>query len=137
MAAVLLAVYCAGLAYVLLSPSAAFSTDSVSRVAIGIRGLGIPDTVATGARVEFLCNVLIIVPISLLGSLIRPSWTWRDWLALGFVLSGAVELGQALFLPDRSAQFADLVANTLGAGLGAVVAALVRRRLVAGSTSEA
>jgi len=38
------------------------------------------------------------------------------------VLSGAVELYQGLYLPPRSAQFVDVVSNTLGGLVGAVLA---------------
>ena len=56
-----------------------------------------------------------------------PRTTWRDWTAYGFLFSAAIELTQALLLPSRSARFDDIVANTLGALVGAVFVALVRR----------
>jgi VanZ family protein len=46
-----------------------------------------------------------------------------------FVGSCAVELLQGLYLPPRSAQFVDVVANTLGGLVGAVFAAPVARLL--------
>ena len=79
---------------------------------------------------EFLCNVVLLVPFAVLGSLALPRWSWRDWTAWGFLLAGAVELTQGLLLPGRDASYADVVANTLGALLGAwlVVAGAVPGR---------
>lgn len=94
--------------------------------------LGVPASLATGSRVEFLCNALIIAPVSLLGSLLWPRLGWPDWTAYAFVEAGCVELIQPIFLLLRSASFADRTANALGAALGALVAAsgyrLVERR---------
>lgn len=61
-----------------------------------------------------------------------PRSNWRDWTAIGFVLSGAVEVIQALALDGRSATFVDVVANTLGAFLGAIAV-----RAVSGSLGSA
>ncbi len=77
-------------------------------------------------RVEFLCNVVLLVPFAVLGSLVLPRWSWQDWTAWGFLLAGAVELTQGLVLPGRDASYADVVANTLGALLGAWLVVAVR-----------
>ena len=53
------------------------------------------------------------------------STTWRDWTAYGFLFAGSVEVFQGLFLPERSATYVDVVANTLGALIGAVAAHVV------------
>jgi glycopeptide antibiotics resistance protein len=66
-------------------------------------------------RVEFLANVLILIPAIALGALLWPRFGWRDWTAYGFVFSGAVEAVQAVILDERSATYVDGVANTLGA----------------------
>jgi VanZ family protein len=52
---------------------------------------------------------------------VRPSYSWRDWTAFGFCLACLVELLQGLLLPGRHASFSDVVANTLGALLGALL----------------
>ncbi|MEO5854208.1 MAG: VanZ family protein [Nocardioides sp.] len=88
--------------------------------------LGVPEVFLIGTRVEFALNTALVVPVALLGSLVWPALTWRDWLAVGFVGAGTVELLQGLALPERSATFADIVANALGAGLGAMAVAAVR-----------
>ncbi|HET7173472.1 MAG TPA: VanZ family protein [Nocardioidaceae bacterium] len=80
-------------------------------------------------HVEWGLNVLMFVPLSLLGSYFRPGWTWRDWIGVGFVASGVIELVQLVFLPDRAASFSDVVANTLGALIGALLAPYASRLL--------
>ncbi|HEY7816008.1 MAG TPA: VanZ family protein, partial [Nakamurella sp.] len=116
------------------------NTDQSSMVTALIRwlvGVGVPPDLVGFARMEFVMNVAIIAPSTLLASLLWPRWTWRDWTAAGFVVSGAVELIQALFLPHRDGSFSDIVANTLGATVGALLAVGARwlgRRLRAGSS---
>ena len=44
-----------------------------------------------------------------------------------FVIASGVELTQGLLLTDRTASYEDIVANTLGALLGAALVAVVRR----------
>lgn len=116
-----LVVYGAFLALVLLAPTAGPQSSSVGLVDRIIIHLGAPANIATGARVEFVCNALILMPVSALGSIRWPRTTWRDWTAYAFVIAGSVELFQGLFLSARSASFVDVVANTLG-GLGGAVA---------------
>ena len=119
-ARIALAAYLACLAFVLLTPSADVPSSSVTWLAeMGTR-LGLPGPLVVPSRVEFIANVLILMPLSFLGSALLPRLTWRDWTAYAFALSGAVETVQALLFPDRSATFKDVVANTSGALLGAV-----------------
>lgn len=113
-----LGVYLIFLGYVLLGPSPTVPTQSVSFLGTLAQHLGISARLASPERVEFVANVLIIVPVGALGSLIWTRLNWRDWTALGFLLAGSIELFQAAFLAARTATFVDVVANTLGAGLG-------------------
>ncbi|MGN6743348.1 MAG: VanZ family protein, partial [Amnibacterium sp.] len=76
--------------------------------------------------IEFTANVLFFVPVGFFGGLLLP---YRmQWLAvlLGAALSGCIELSQKLFLPGRVASLGDVLANTSGALVGCIVAALVR-----------
>lgn len=120
-----LGAYSLFLAFILLGPSAAVPTESVSFLARIAGSVGVPPVLTAGNRVEFVCNILIIAPVSFLGATVFPRLNWRDWTVVGLVLSGSVELCQALFLVARSASFEDVVANTLGAGLGAALYRLV------------
>lgn len=116
------------LAVALLAPRSG-TQSSMAHIVVDLgRALGFRPETATQARAEFLCNVLILAPVAMLGSLIWPRTTWRDWTAFGFLIAGAVELTQGLVLPDRTASFADIVANTLGCLIGASVVGLLRRR---------
>jgi glycopeptide antibiotics resistance protein len=125
-ALVLLMVYLLFLAYVFLSPSSEMQSTAVSVVDGVLSRLGFPESFSTPERLEFVCNALIVVPVPVLGSLVLPGWSWRDWTAVGFVLAGCVEVTQGLLLPDRDASHADVVANTLGALMGACLAAVLR-----------
>ena len=119
-ALLILAAYLVLLAFVLLNPSADVPSSSVAWLSqVGTRA-GLPAPLVDPSRVEFICNVLILMPLSLLGSVLLPRLDWRDWTAYGFVLSGTVEMLQAVLLPDRSATFSDVVANTSGILMGAV-----------------
>ncbi len=120
-----LVAYCAFLALVLLAPTSGPQSSSVGLVDRIVIHLGVPARIATAARAEFVCNALILMPVSALGSLRWARTTWRDWTAYAFVIAGGVELFQGLFLPARTASFVDVVANTLGGfGGAAFVAAL-------------
>jgi hypothetical protein len=121
----LLLLYCAFVAAVVLLPTGVFPSAVVGWVADRAEAIGAPDQVLVGYRVEFALNALMIAPLSALGSLLWSSWTWRDWTALAFVASATVELTQGLLLPDRSATFVDVCANTAGALVGAVTTWLI------------
>jgi hypothetical protein len=76
--------------------------------------------------VDFVANIGFFVPVGLVAALLLP---WRVWwlaMPLGAVLSGALELGQALFLPERYASWTDVLANTAGTTLGALIGAAIR-----------
>jgi hypothetical protein len=126
-ARVALAAYAVFLAFVFLNPSADVPSSSVSWLAEAGARVGLPGPLVVPSRVEFIANVLILMPVSFLGSVLLPRLDWRDWTAYGFVLSGTVELVQAVLLPARSATFADVVANTAGALVGAVAFTLAVR----------
>lgn len=122
-----LVVYSALLAVALLAPTSGTQSSMASWVVDLGRAVGFSTQTATQARAEFLCNALILVPLSLLGSLIWPRTTWRDWTAYGFLIAGLVELTQGLLLPDRTASYEDIVANTLGCLMGALASSAMRR----------
>jgi glycopeptide antibiotics resistance protein len=128
-AATLLVMYVVFLAAVLTEYNPTVATDVVSRVELWLEGEGAPAVMTAPGRVEFLLNAAMFAPIVLLAAMTFPRHPWANWVVYGFVASGAVELLQGLYLPPRSAQFVDVVANTLGALVGALVAAPLRRFL--------
>ena len=127
-AAGLAVVYAGCAAFIVFWPSSTPSSDSVNVMTEGLYGLGFPDWISR-SMVEFAANIALFVPLSLLGSVLLDRWGWKFWLLAGLAASGAIELGQLLFLGGRSATVVDVVANTLGAVAGAVVAGALRTRL--------
>jgi glycopeptide antibiotics resistance protein len=91
-----------------------------------LQAAGAPDWVNYDL-IDFLANILFFVPIGLLGALLLPRRLW--WLAMpaGLLLSAGLELGQAAFLPQRYASWTDVLANTLGAVLGAMLGLATRQ----------
>ncbi len=132
-AKVLLVAYGVFLALALLSPASTLQSDSVRLVGQLLSHLGAPEALTLQPRLEFAMNAVIIAPVPFLGYLLFPKYSWRDWTALGFVGALMVEILQGLLLPERNASWTDVVANTLGALLGAGLAEvsrlLARRRL--------
>ena len=120
-AGVLLAVYALVLAVVLLSPTSTFQTASVVRLDDLVAPV-LPDGWVSFTRVEVLMNILIVAPLTFLGSLVWPRLRWQDWTAYVFLGAAAVELVQGTLLPGRDASFTDVFANTAGALLGAALA---------------
>jgi hypothetical protein len=80
------------------------------------------------AAVESLANVVYFVPLGLLLVLLAGARWWWAAIAAGLVVSACIETGQALFLPARTATVDDVVANGVGAVLGAVVGVLLLSR---------
>lgn len=82
--------------------------------------------------------MVFFVPLGLLVvSFAGARWWWAGALA-GLVLSAAIETGQALFLPARYATLDDVLANTIGAIVGALLGVAVlslaaRRSRLAGT----
>jgi glycopeptide antibiotics resistance protein len=76
--------------------------------------------------VEFTANIAFFVPVGFLGGVALQRRFWWLSAVLGFLLSCSVELAQATFLPGRVASAKDVLANTTGAIIGAVIAGLVR-----------
>lgn len=125
------AAYALFLAWILLWPSGYVAAWVVFHSTQALYDVGFPASVVNGGRVEFALNAAMVAPLVLLAMLLWPRWGWERWTAYAFVASCAVELAQALWLPLRSAQYVDVVANTLGAGVGAILGQVVvglRRR---------
>ena len=87
------------LAFVLLTPTSDVPSAGVARLTDLALRWGLPHV--TPVRVEFLCNVVLLVPFAVLGSLALPRWSWQDWTAWGFLLAGAVDVVGHADLEDR------------------------------------
>ncbi|WP_162794593.1 VanZ family protein [Nocardioides houyundeii] len=117
------------IAAVVFQPQPQVATGVVGGLDQTLLDLGMPERIVAPGRVEFVLNALMFAPITFLGYLGFGLRHWANWVVYAFVGSLAIEFIQGLLLPDRSAQFVDVVSNTLGGLLG-VIAALVwlRRR---------
>ncbi|MFD1212036.1 VanZ family protein [Arthrobacter sp. GCM10027362] len=124
-----LALYAAALAFIVLwpvpvdRPAAGFLHTTLQ----ALHRHGVPAWIDYGA-VELAANVLLFLPFGLLVGALLP-WP-RRWLALvlAAALSGAVELAQYLFLDERVGTFQDVLANSLGAALGAAASLALEPR---------
>jgi len=81
--------------------------------------------------VEASANVALFIPLGAVAGLAYPKRPWWQLGILGFMVSGCIELGQLLFLHNRFASLLDIVTNTGGAVIGALLAAAALRRLQA------
>ena len=129
--AILLVAYVVFLAAVLTQYNPTVATDVVVHLERSLAARGAPSWVTAPGRVEFGLNAAMFAPITFLAAMTFPRHPWGNWVVYGFVTSGAVELFQGLVLPPRSAEFADVVANTLGALVGSVAALVVLRAAAA------
>jgi len=76
---------------------------------------------------EFTANIGMFVPLGFLVALLVRGRRW--WLAVALCSGFSVlsELAQGLLLPQRFASVADVVANSTGAALGALLALAIRK----------
>ena len=132
-----LAVYTALLLLALLAPTSNEQSGMVVWLGDALTRLGLPDWATRFQRLEVVMNALIIAPVTFLGSILRPSYGWRSWTAYGFAASLTVEVIQLVVLPGRHPSFSDVVANTLGALLGAVLFQLMRALISAAGPASA
>jgi len=72
-------------------------------------------------RVEFGANVLLFVPFGLLVAQVLRVHRYLA-VALGFLVSVGIEIVQWLALPARTPSIYDVMANTIGAAIGALIA---------------
>lgn len=124
----LFAVYAVLMCAVLLQPQPTVAAGGVGWLDDLLQHLGAPATLTATGRVEALVNTVLFIPPSALALLVFPRLRWSDVVVAGFVGSLAVELIQGLILSDRSAQAIDVVANTSGALIGALVGLAVLRK---------
>ena len=116
--------YLVVLGYLVWEPDASTPGGAVVAVAALLERGGIPGGVVL---VEVALNVALFVPLSLLGAFLLDRWRVASWLLAGLGVTVLVEAVQLAFLPGRSASLRDVLANTVGALLGLLLARLVRR----------
>lgn len=79
-------------------------------------------------HVEAAANVLLFIPVGLLVARMLPRRHWWIAIATGVLLSLSIELLQAVALSGRSSTPRDVVCNSLGAIVGALITATMTRR---------
>ena len=82
-----------------------------------------PATWSRGISIEFVANILLFVPLGLMLRFALPRATWLGAFLLGGAISVAIEVLQ-VWTP-RVSDPRDLVANSLGALIGALTAAVL------------
>ncbi|MRJ99912.1 hypothetical protein GEV27_00100 [Aeromicrobium sp. S22] len=73
---------------------------------------------------EFGANILLFVPLGALLIALFPRLGWLWGTVLAGLFSVAIELAQTVARPGRTGSTDDVVANTAGAALGALVVSL-------------
>jgi glycopeptide antibiotics resistance protein len=99
-------------------------TGLVGVMARWVSDAGIAPYYQSAVVFEFLANVALFVPV---GFLLPFAWSrLRLWqvVLIGALMSGLIESVQGL-MPSRFPTISDVIANSLGTLIGAVIAALV------------
>ena len=137
-----LAVYLCAVAVLVFQPTPELAVGSTTRVTNWLLFQGAPAHLVNEFRVEFLLNTIMLVPLPILGSLVWPRVRFSDWVVVAFLFSMSIEITQGLLFDSRSAQFVDVVSNTLGGLIGGTLGLLAKsvlgyRRPVLGRGSRA
>ena len=127
-ARVLAAVYLVGLVLIALWPTPVDrdASGSITRVLAFLHAHGVPEWFNYPV-VEFTANIALFVPVGLLGVVLLGARRWWQAVLAGVAVSSLIELSQLLFLPDRFATAQDVLANGLGATLGALLGVVLLR----------
>jgi glycopeptide antibiotics resistance protein len=113
-------------AFLVFQPDASTSNGAVHGLARYVYRLGAPYAQAADV-VQWALNVALFVPGAFAAALLWPRVRWWRWVLTGLAVSAAIEALQAAFLPARTPEARDLLANTLGAALGAGLSLALRR----------
>ncbi len=120
----LLVVYLGFVSFAVFWPTAEIAIGSVLWVRAVLRSLGAPAWVGL-QLLEFFANMAMFAPLGLLGTVLVPGRSVWAWGAAGLCASLLIEAGQLVLLAGRSANGYDVLANALGALLGAAIASKV------------
>jgi len=133
---IVFAVYLVAMGFLvwLPNPDAVQYTGIVAVVARWFEPLGLPFE-PTYIVLEILANVVLFVPFGILAlTAFRWMRVWSATLA-GLATSCLIE-GVQLFLPTRYSTVSDLIANTTGALIGALLVVGWRRRAASAAASR-
>ena len=98
---------------------------AVDKVLVVLHRNGIPEWFGYN-KLEFSANIALFIPLGFLLALLLPQNRW--WLALVLcpALSVAIELVQRVLLDARVSSAMDVLANSIGALIGILMAATIR-----------
>lgn len=132
---IVFAVYLVAVGLIVWSPApdAGRFTGIVAVAARWLEAIGLPFE-PSYIVLEFTANIALFVPF---GMLAMTAFRMRVWstTAAGLATSLLIE-GVQLFLPTRYSTVSDLIANTAGALIGALVVAAWRRRGLSAAASH-
>lgn len=134
-ALILAFVYFAAVAGILFWPSPVDRPidGALTQVIMWLHSQGLPQWFIGYRTIEFAANILLFVPFGIITALrLHRRWWWLS-VVIGASVSGAVELAQGIFLPERVPAWSDIIANTSGSLVGALVVLVIwslRRRHV-------
>ena len=98
---------------------------------------GLPQWFISYRKIEFAPNILLFIPLGIILTLRLHQRLWWLSVVIAAATSGAVELAQSIFLPERVPAWSDIVANTSGAFIGTMLVLVIwalRRRKTLRST---
>lgn len=106
------------------TPVDADSRSTITTILRGLHRRGL-FTFVEYHHIEYTANIGMFLPLGILLALwLGRRWWWGAMVAC-FVLSGTIETFQGLFLPSRYATFDDVIANTTGGVIGALIGAVI------------
>jgi VanZ family protein len=119
--------YGAFLAFVVFWPSPIDQpvASLLDRAIAELHERGVPTFIDYGF-IESFANVLLFIPVGIFFGLLLPLRWWALAFLLGPALSAGIELAQKFLLEDRYATVQDLIANSLGATIGVLIALTLR-----------
>jgi glycopeptide antibiotics resistance protein len=123
-----LACYLVALAWIVFAPAPEASqfTGIVAVVARWIEDAGLASFEPAYAVLEFVANIVLFVPFGMLWMLAPPAARPLAVIGLGLATSIVIELVQ-LALPTRYSTVSDVIANTVGAAVGAWLVVMLTR----------
>ncbi len=90
---------------------------------------GVPRFIDYGL-IEFTANIAMFIPLTLIVAWLLPRHLWWAAAIVGSWSSFAIESAQHFLLPGRFASVLDILSNSLGSLLGALIARAVRSAVV-------
>jgi glycopeptide antibiotics resistance protein len=131
------AVYLVTLGFIALWPTPVdrAAAGTITKVLAKLHAVGVPGWFDY-ELVEFTANVVLFLPVGLLGVVLLGASRWWAVVLIGFSISCGIELSQLAFLPARYATLQDVLANSSGAVIGAMLGTLLLAMLTSRDRPE-